>query len=344
VSVEGRGILVAWDDVVRSIALVLAVLLVACSAPTVTSPRRGEAPALWPLRGTGDGNGEALRRPVVVKVPNDPAARPQSGLANADLIWEIPVEGGITRYAVVFHSQEAANVGPVRSARLSDLQYVPLLRAILVHVGGSEPVLEKVRAAAARGEFVDVDEFTNAAAFERITTKQPPYNAYTSTAKAREAARANAKLDKPLPSFQFSTDAPKGGTATTTVSLPYATASQKVTYTWSASSWKRAQSGAPTKDAANGAEVSPTNVVIIKTDITEIPGTADVTGAPSLDFRSTGSGDVTILRDGMRIDGTWKRSGDELFRFADASGAAIGLRPGLTWIHIVPTDMQISGS
>lgn len=327
-----------------ALAIASALIVAACggggAGPSAIGGRQAP-PSTWPLRGTPDSSGEAMRRPIVVKVPNDVAARPQSGLASADLIWEIPVEGGITRYAVVFHSQEASTVGPVRSARLSDLQYVPLLRAILVHVGGSEPVLEKVRAAAARGDFVDVDEFTNAAAFERITTKQPPYNAYTSTAKAREAAKQGAKAPSPVPALEFSNDPPKGGTAATSLTLPYPAASQRVTYTWSGSAWTRVQAGAPTKDAATNADVAPVNVVVIRTEITEIPGTADVTGAPSLDFRSTGEGSVTVLRDGMRIDGTWKRSGDQLFRFVDSANAAIALRPGLTWIHIVPTDMQL---
>jgi hypothetical protein len=328
---------------VRSIVLILIVLAAACSTPAGTPRGREQPPQLWPLRGTVDASGEALRRPIVVKVPNDPAARPQSGLASADMIWEIPVEGGLTRYAVVFHSEDAANVGPVRSARLSDLQYVPLLRAILVHVGGSEAVLEKIRAAAARGEFVDVDEFLTPSAFQRITTKQPPYNAYTSTAKAREAAAKSPKVDTRVPALDFSSEPPKGATPATTLTLPYAAATQRVTYTWSGSAWKRVQNGQPTSDAATNAEVSPANVVIIKTEITEIPGTADVTGAPSLDFRSTGTGAAVVLRDGMRVDGTWKRTADDMFRLADASGAVVALRPGLTWIHIVPADMQITG-
>lgn len=333
-----------------AIAIASALLVAACgggggggAGPSAVGGRQ-QPPSVWPLRGTVDSGGEAARRPIVVKVPNDPAARPQSGLANADLIWEIPVEGGLTRYAVVYHSMEAGSVGPVRSARLSDLQYVPMLEGILVHVGGSEPVLEKIRAAAAKGEFVDVDEFTTASAFERLTTKQAPYNAYTSTAKAREAAKQNPKVSAPVPAFDFSSDAPKTGTQAASVTLPYAAASQRVTYTWSGSAWTRVQAGAATKDAATNAEVAPVNVVIIKTDITEIPGTADVTGAPSLDFRSTGTGAVTVLRDGMRVDGTWKRSGAAMFSFADSTGAAITLRPGLTWIHIVPTDMQVGGA
>ena len=328
----------------RPLAVALALLLAACGpAPTITGGRQ-EAPRVWPLRGTSASGNDAQRRPIVVKLDNGPAARPQSGLANADLIWEIPVEGGITRYAVVFHSQDAGDVGPVRSARLSDLQYVPMLKAILVHVGGSEPVLEKVRAAAARGEFVDVDEFTNAKAFERVTTKQPPYNAYTSTQKARDAAGDKAKPDGAVPALEFSTEAPKNGKQTGSLTLPYAAASQRVTYTWEGGAWKRAQAGQPTKDAANNADVAPVNVVVIKTEITEITGTADVTGAPSVDFRSTGSGDAVILRDGVRVDGKWSRNGSEMYRFTDSSGAQVALRPGLTWIHIVPADMQVEGA
>ena len=329
----------------RALAIVVLVAA-ACGGAGGGVPRIGgsAAPELWPLRGTTDEHGESLRRPIVVKVPNDPAARPQSGLASADMIWEIPVEGGITRYAVVLHSQDAGEVGPVRSARLSDLQYVPMLKAILAHVGGSEAVLEKIRAAAARGEFVDVDEFLNAKAFDRITTKQAPYNAYTSSARIREAAGDKAKADARVPALAFSTDAPKDGKPAKTITLPYAAATQRVTYTWSGSAWTRTQSGQPTKDGATGAEVAPVNVVVLKTDITEIPGTADVTGAPSLDFRSTGTGAAIVLRDGIRVDGTWSRQGPEMFKFADASGAAVSLRPGLTWIHIVPSDMQVESS
>ena len=50
-----------------------------------------------------------------------------------------------------------------------------------------------------------------------------------------------------------------------------------------------------------------------------------------------------ILRDGKRFDGTWSRQGTEMYRFADASGKEIGLKPGLTWMHIVPTSFDLSG-
>ena len=324
----------------RRLALcVVVVFAVACgaSAPVPGIAQPAAKAVVWPLRGTAAPNGDVItRRPIVVKVPNDPAARPQSGLASADMIWELPVEGGITRYALLFHSQDASQVGPVRSARLSDLQYVPSLKAILAHVGGSEPVLAKIRPAAERGEFVDVDEFTKANAFERVSGKQAPYNAYTSTAKLREAAGDSARID--VPAFAFSDEAPKGGAPTRSFSVAL---SSRATYTWNGGSWKRAQDGQATKDAAGGQDVSPVNVVIVKTDVTEIPGTADVTGAASVDFRSTGSGTAIVFRDGMRIDGTWSRQQGEMYRFADAGGAEVRLKPGLTWLHVIPKDMAV---
>ena len=87
----------------------------------------------------------------------------------------------------------------------------------------------------------------------------------------------------------------------------------------------------------------PDSVVVIKTEVKEIPGTADVTGAPSVDFRATGTGAVVILREGKRFDGTWTRGGpSDIYRFADAAGAPIPLKPGLTWIHIVPEEFDLS--
>jgi hypothetical protein len=118
-----------------------------------------------------------------------------------------------------------------------------------------------------------------------------------------------------------------------------------VTYAFDAAagSYHRTQGGQVTMDADAKKEVMPDNVVVIKTEVKEIPGTADVTGAASVDFRATGSGAVVLLREGKRFEGTWTRGGaSEMYRFSDAAGAAIPLKQGLTWIHIVPEDYDLS--
>ena len=330
--------------------IVLVVLLAACGggdSARATATSAPSTPAIWPLRGTSAPDSDSIhQRPLVIKVANDPAARPQSGMAQADLVLEIPVEGGITRYALVFQSQDPPNVGPVRSARQSDLNYLSALRAILAHVGASEPVTKMVRDAANSGSFVDVDEFQHADAFERVAGKVAPYNAYTSGSKIRNAAgdAGRARVDVPALQFDASTGKAVGKDATA-LAIPY-TLAGKVTYTFdpSAGTYHRAQGGQVTMDADAKKEVMPDNVVVIKSEVKEIPGTADVTGAPSVDFRATGTGTVVILREGKRFDGTWTRSGTtDMYRFTDTAGAVIPLKPGLTWIHIIPDDYDLSG-
>ena len=85
------------------------------------------------------------RRPLLVKLGNSEAERPQAGLAQADVVYESVTEGGITRYAAVFQAHEVANLGPVRSARLSDLQIAPEFKAVLAHVGASNPIMSLLR-------------------------------------------------------------------------------------------------------------------------------------------------------------------------------------------------------
>jgi hypothetical protein len=301
---------------------------------------------VWPLRGTNAPDADAIKkRPIVVKIANDPGARPQSGLALADVILEIPVEGGLTRYAVVYHSQTSPRIGPVRSARQSDLNYLPTLRAILVHVGASESVAKLVRDASKNGSFVDVDEFEHPAAFGRISTRPAPYNAYTAAAQIAEAAGAAGRDRVDVPALQFDAAGGKAtSTAAASLTIPYAGAG-RVVYSYDAATgaYHRRQGGEATIDNEGRREVLPDNVIVIKTDVKEIPGTADVTGAPSVDFRATGTGAVVVLRDGKRFDGKWSRQGTEMYRFSDSAGTAITLKPGLTWMHIVSDAFDLSG-
>jgi hypothetical protein len=308
--------------------------------PAATAPGAA-APSTWPLRGTPVDGGDPERRPIVVKVANDAAARPQSGLAAADLVLELPVEGGITRYALVFHSQEPVRVGPVRSARRSDIEEASTLKAILVHVGASEAVARAVRDAAKRGAFIDVDEFEHAGAFERVRERPVPHNAYTSGAKVRSAAGSGGRDRVEVPAFAFRGTVRDGGAPGTSLVLPYGDPPD-VRYEYDAGkgAYRRLQGGRPTAD--DGAEVLPQNVVVIRTDVREVSGTADVAGAPSVEHRATGTGPVVVLRDGARFEGTWSRRGGDTYRFADASGKEIGLKPGLTWIHIVPMDVKVT--
>lgn len=312
-------------------------------------PTREPEKAFWPLRGTQAPNRDATRvRPIVVRVGNDLEARPVSGLTNADMVWEMLVEGGITRYALVYHSEAANQIGPVRSARLSDIHYMPMFRGILANVGAQGTVLQRIRDAAKSGRFVLVDQIEHAAAYDRIASRRAPQNVYTSTTRLREASGDNGAVD--VPAFPFD-GLVKGTVSTTsapatTVTLNYV-APQRAVYTYDAAAggYKRVQAGQPTRDGAGGRDVVATNVVVIKTDITEVPGIVeDQFGSLSLEVRSTGTGPVLVFREGQRFEGTWTRQGDEAYKFTDASGAPIALKPGQTWVHVVQTDFGVESA
>jgi hypothetical protein len=241
---------------------ILAVALVAVAAcgpagapsPTGTGGQASPAAtgaagkAVWPLRGTDAAAADAKRRPIAVRIGNEQAAWPAAGLSKADLVMEIMVEGGITRLAVVFHSQEADRIGPVRSARLSDLHYAPMLKGILVHVGAQATVLRRIRDAARGGAFVDVDQFEHGGAFDRIRERQAPQNVFTSTKRIREAAeKAGDRGNVSVPALEFAAEPAAGGKSATALTVPYG-GSHRVTYAFEGGTYKRTQGGQATID------------------------------------------------------------------------------------------------
>ena len=350
----------------RPAALVAVLFIAACataSAQPSASPTPSETPQTptatpaptptpvvdWPFSGAVAPGPDAIaKRPVLVRIPNDVSARPQSGLAKADMVWELLTEGGITRFMAVFHSEEVDQIGPIRSARLSDLHLAPMLRGILAHVGASTIVLSRIRAAAARGEFVDVDELLYGPYFTRVKFRNPPQNVYTSTARIREAAKAAGDTGRvAVPALPFSEGAPMVTSDTKqTFTIPYLGA-MRVTYTYAADAggYTRVQGGATTVDATTGSAVVARNVIVLFTDITPQPGIIeDVNGSPSLEVRTTGTGRASIFRDGVRYDVTWSRQGDEMYKFTLDSGGELALERGQTWVHIVPSDWTVTSA
>jgi hypothetical protein len=292
----------------------------------------------WPLRGlvTAD---PITRRPVVVRVANDLSARPQSGIEQADIGFEMLIEGGLTRYAVVFHSQEADKVGPIRSARWPDLELLPMLKGILAHVGAQDQTLQQIRKAFAAGLFVDVDEQQHPTAYERLPNRPANQNVYTSTGKIRQAAADSAKVE--VPPLPFGESSATGRPAAT-LTIPYAGPAMRVVYEPVELGFRRTQGGQATTDGDSKREITPKNVIVVKTDVTPMPGfLEDTAGSLALDIRTTGTGVVVVLVGGKRYDGTWSRKTDTNFAFVDAAGAPIRLRPGLTWFHIVPLDFNL---
>lgn len=120
----------------------------------------------------------ALTHPVAVVIGNDPGARPQSGLDQADIVWEILAEGWITRYFAIFSRESSAQIGPVRSTRLYFDQLDRAYGLPLAHAGGNVDALDDVAA----WHLPNIDQiYGSGAYFWRSTVRTAPDNLYTST-------------------------------------------------------------------------------------------------------------------------------------------------------------------
>jgi len=307
----------------------------------------------WPLTGLPLGGGSATKRPLYVKVDNNPTARPHYGISQADQVYEWLVEGLTTRLAAVFQSRDPDVIGSVRSVRMTDLPVVPSLGAALVYSGGGpEELMTLHYDEEIAHRYVDLKPGYGWG--YRVPFRPAPYNYFT-TFRALQDAMPNAPdADQParVPAWDFLppsvTDPMAGGFATsvpaTTITVPYrALFGVRYQYNEAAGAYTRFDDGVREVDAANGQVIAAKNVVIIQTEVhfTAAFG-LDPAGNEKLDMVLTGTGQGSVFRDGRREDVTWTRPDIfDVFTLTNAAGEAVRLAPGQTWIHIVPKDWTI---
>ena len=340
------------------------------AAPTVTAtatpaptPSATVDPAAvcdkcWPLNGKPlDDMSLANKRPLLIKIDNAPAARPHYAITQADMVLEEIVEGGITRLAAFFQSQDPQVVGGVRSARLADRSLASMVNAAPVYSGTSSYAWGFISQDAADGKYVELSA-DHSGGYYRIAFRPGPYNMFTSAQAQRNTLSALGKTTvASVPSLGFFANpdhAPTVGGMTgavpaTTITIPYREDRARVTYEYDKASGTYARyqnnNGVPVRDvdAVNNTAVAAAQVVIIQTDIWDVPQIVDASGSVSNDQRLTGTGTATVFRDGLRQEGTWSRPDDKApFSFTSSTGEKIVFNPGQTWIHVLPTDWTVS--
>jgi hypothetical protein len=291
---------------------------IAAESPTPTpSPTRTTTPqeATDPLTG-----GEVSDHGVIAaKVENIAAARPQVGLSQADITFVQEVEGAQTRLIAIYHSRFPKRVGPIRSARSTDVQLLPLFgKSGLVYSGANSSVQRKINNAS----IVAIPRST------RDSRRVAPHNVFVNVANVAKST----KLDKATSiGWTFSEAAPRGSTTKTVKvrvghdTFDFGYSSGRYTVRWNGSRYPDGDS-----DAITMAD----NVVIMK--VRNHPdGNRDVRGALSVQSDTVGKGAVTIYRNGRKIEGRWKRTtASTSLHFTDKTGKPIALKPGQTWVAL----------
>lgn len=313
-------------------------LLTGCGAPapmptptpTYSSTYRPPEPtALAPLTGETVAVGALTAPSLAAKVDNHPDARPQVGLERTDLVFEELVEGGLTRYVAVWHSDVPAEIGPIRSIRPMDPDIVSPLGGIIAYSGGQYRFVVMMQDTnvynAIHGQ-ADTDDL-----MYRTRDKPGPHDVLV---RAPELIARHLDLVAPGQQFSFAPDvaassAVREGTPTASIALRFGSASTP-SWTWDAARgvWARSQSGAPDLDAS-GVPYSAVNVVVLRVPVTvsqSIPKTELI-----------GSGEAWVSTGGMTVHATWsKASRTDPIRLVDDTGTVIRLAPGNSWIELVP--------
>ncbi len=274
------------------------------------------------------------RRALIVKIDNVRPARPQTAINQADIVYEELVEAGVTRLAAVFHSKRPSLIGPVRSARSTDIGIAVSFRKPVFAFSGANSIVEKL---VARARLVDRGNETFGGYF-RLRGRSAPNNLYTTASRML----ASAKKGKPPPAqFEYrSNKASPGPDVPTarTIQLRFVKgAGVKVRYEWDPQigGWRRWQNGSPHRDSA-GVQVAPENVIVQIVPYIDA-GMTDKFNEDLYEAQMVGTGEALVFTAGHVYAATWTKSTlRSVTTYTDENGEHIKLTKGRTWVALVP--------
>ncbi len=281
-----------------------------------------------------------------MKIDNDAAASPQSGIDQADVVYEEVVEGGITRFLAVFQSQDADVVGPVRSVRETDADIVRPIGGLFAYSGGIAPFVSLIDSSGV----TDVGAIDDGDAYYRSSLRAAPDNLYTSTAVLRERTPAHAGPPPALFEYVDPHQAlsEPGQTSVSNVTVDMSpTAVVTWSYDSSTTQWLRSANGVA-QDVAQGSSLTPgppiafTNVIVQMVPY-QNTGYVDPAGNPVPDANIVGSGPAVVLSGGKLVHATWsKPSPSSITTYQASDGSRIRLRGGQTWVMLAPSGAAIT--
>jgi hypothetical protein len=287
---------------------------------------------LHPLTGLPIYEEVGTPRAYGVMIDNHVDSWPQAGLDRAFLVFEAPVEAGISRMLAFYsEDQEVQKIGPVRSARPYFLDWNNELDALYAHVGGSDAALDRI----VSGGTLDLNQYWFDEYFWRSYSRYAPHNVYTST----ELLGSYSKKTEPLyETWVFKDPAVSVEPTIEQLSVsfypPIYVADWK--YDRSTNRYMRFQNGSA-HTVEDGGQIFADNVAVIVTEVKIL----DSVGRRSI--RTIGEGEAVVFLDGKIEEGKWKKSSEsQRLRFYAKDGTEIVFNSGMTWIEVVPDRDSLS--
>lgn len=274
-----------------------------------------------------------------VMIDNHVEAWPQAGLDKAFLVFEAPVEAGISRFLAFFHEgQVIEKIGPVRSARPYFLDWNNELDALYVHVGGSDDALDLI----ASGGTFDLNEYWHATNFWRAYNRYAPHNTYTSTqrlgAYVLERKKAGRTTEPVYETWKFKDPAISQESDVNSITVSFDPPTYVVEWKLDASMnrYVRFQAG-KAHTMEDGATVTADNIAVVVTDVEVM----DSVGRRKV--RTIGQGDAFVFMDGGHREAKWKKESQSgRLRFFDKQENELIFNSGVTFVEIIPKRDDVS--
>lgn len=294
----------------------------------------------FPLTGLMTDDEEAVgSRPVAVVINNDPKARPQSGLNEADIIYEMLTEGGITRYMAIFQSEKPDMIGPVRSARPYFIELANGYDAFFVAHGYSP----EAKAMLDSGVIDHINGIAyDGTLFQRVSFRKAPHNSYISYENIKKGAeKAQYSLEQMSSPLLFLSEDEvnqiQGDEQSHEITVHYNN-SYSVTYYYDESEkqYTRYIGQEQTVDYETNEPLTLENIFIVEANHRVV----DDAGRREIDI--TSGGNAILLQNGMVRYVQWTNKDGRIV--PTTSDGDVGLVPGKTWIHFIPTNPGLENS
>lgn len=335
----------------------------------VKDPDQGPLTEACPLNGKLYTEGQRQlwekRRPLGLMVENHQEARPHSGINQADIVYEVVAEGGITRFLGIFYCDNPEIVGPVRSARI---YFIRLIQGygnypLYGHVGGANTP----GPADALGELRDLGwaGYNNLNQFsvpfpnywrdyDRLPGVATEHTMYTDTNKLWDYAAKNFDLtnvdeegvawDETFQPWKLAEGPKDDGTVTSIAFSHWESMAADYSIQWDYDAEKktylRTNGGQPHFDQNTDQQIEAANIIVVQSD--ETNANDGYPGNAHLLYDLTSGGDALIFQNGNAIEGTWEKEEDEApMVFFDENGDEIEIVPGKVWVHVVPTGTEV---
>jgi hypothetical protein len=306
------------------------------------------------------------RRNLIVKISNyPPVVRPQSNVNQADVVFEVEAEGGVTRFAAIFRSNAPDHVGSVRSARLLDLELIPMYQALLAYSGTSEPIQQLILSSEYVYQTFSPLKGDNCqeAGFCRFPREglNFEHTLFLDTNKLYElATRRNVNTGYRARGFAFNETPDPGGLSANDIFVDwYGQTDARWQYNTATGRYLRYTDSVPHTDAVSGEQLWTDNLIILEVPHERRPDLfAEGVNYESLEIQLWDQGRAYLVRDGMWYQGYWRRQSREpgdAIQIIYGNNQPIMMKPGRTWVSVVRgfgdviineqlADMQATGT